>query len=328
MTHTPETVIFRLDDIHRAASDILEASPDGIVAYRLFREVLRLSPNDPQLTQAKNGAFGSKWVRMLEKAQLPDGSWGRFHSQDTKKKAVFRTTEEAIDRAIALGFEPGDELLLRTRQYILDVLHGDAQFTDPSEKNEAWPLLVKFILAGRLAQLEPANEILATYRSYLADIANQAFASGKYNLEDEAAAHLRLSARQAPLGFLESQHALWILSTQPLPNQLEFALVDWIWHKPDGIRYLRVPLANPRPHLIAYWLRSMNIISRFGCWREICAPTLNRLWELRDEHGLWDFGSQIARSVDFPLSESWRQSANRKMDYSTCVLVLLRRVFD
>jgi hypothetical protein len=328
MTHTPDNVIFTLEGIRRSTRDILEGIPDGIIAYRLFREVLRLSPNDPKLAQTKNAALSSKWVRLLEEEQLPDGSWGRFHSQDTKKKAVFRTTEEAIDRAFALGLDPGDELLRRTRHYVLDVMHGNAQIPDRIEQSESWPLLIQFILAGRLAQIDPANDILVSFWSYLAEVANQAFASGNYRLEDEAAAHLHLSGRHVPQGFLESQHALWVLSTQPLPNQLEFALIDWIWHKPDGIRYLRAPLSDPQPRLIGYWQRSMNIISRFSCWRRICAQTMNKLWEGRDEHGLWDFGSRIASRVDFPLSESWRHSVNRKMDYSTCMLILMRRYFD
>ncbi len=328
MTYKPDTVIFTLDDIHRSARNILTANPDQVVTYRLLREVVYVSSDNPTLAQAKKAALNSRWVRLLEESQLPDGSWGRFHSQDTKKKTAFRTTEEAIDRAFALGFEPNNEILVRARQYILDILHGDVQITDRNEKNEAWPMLVQFILAGRLAQLDPTNKLLDSFWHYLAEVANQAFASGNYCLKDEASAYLRLSGRHVPQGFLESQHALWILSTKPLPSQLEQTMVDWIWNKPDGIRYLRVSLSDPQPRLIGYWLRSINIISQFNCWRENCAHTMNRLWEQQDDHGLWDFGSQIARSVDFPLSESWRISANRKMDYSTCMLVLMRRYFD
>ena len=55
---------------------------------------------------------------------------------------------------------------------------------------------------------------------------------------------------------------------------------------------------------------------------------LNRLWEQRCEDGLWDFGSDTAGCVEFPLSDSWRQGLNRKLDYSTSILVLLRKYFD
>jgi len=328
MTTSPDHAVFTLDDLHRGSRAILATLPAGIVAYRLLREVLRVPPADPELTRSKKAALNSRWVYQLKHSQLPDGSWGRFHSQDTKLKTVFRTTEEAIDRAFALGLEPGDAPLARLHQYILGVLRGETHITDRTEKNEAWPLLVNFILAGRLVQLDPTNKILDPNWAYLLEVASLAFASGEYCLEDEAAAYLRLSGVHIPGGFLESQHALWILSSHRLPRQLDQALVNWIWHKPDGIRYLRVPLSNPPPRLIGYWLRSMSLLTRFDSWREISIKTLNQMWKLRDENGLWDFGSHIAKSVDFPLSESWRQANNRRLDYSTCLLVLLRRYFD
>jgi hypothetical protein len=328
VAHTPDRNYFKLDDIHRSARALLEANPNGIVAYRLLREVLRVPADDSELVRAKNAALNGGLVHQLEQAQLPDGSWGRFHSQDTKKKTVFRTTEEAIDRAFALGIEPNEGVLARVRQYTLELLCGDADLTDWTEKNEAFPLLIKYIVAGRLAQIDPTSKILESFWTYMADIANQAFSSGNYRLDDEENAYLQLFGIHVPGGFLESQHALWILSSRNLPKQLDQALVKWIWGKSDGMRYLRASLPEPKTYRIAYWLRSMNIISRFDSWQEVSTDTLNHLWGLRDEEGRWDFGSKIARSVDFPLSETWRRSTKRRMDYSTCMLVLLRKYFD
>ena len=241
---------------------------------------------------------------------------------------MFRTTEEAIDRAFALGLEPGEGCLSRVGQYIMEVLRGEEHFTDRIERSESWPLLIKFILAGRLAQIDPHNKWLALFWVYLEEVTDQAFISGEYHLEDEAAAYLRLSGIHVPQGFLESQHALWVLSSHPLSPDLEHALVSWIWHKADGIRYIRAPLSNHQPRQIGYWLRSINILSRFPSWREVCADELNRLWAQRDKQGLWDFGTHIASCVDFPLSENWRQGINRRLDYSTSILALLRKCFD
>jgi hypothetical protein len=164
--------------------------------------------------------------------------------------------------------------------------------------------------------------------AYLVEVARQAFSSGKYRLEDEARAYLHLSGIQLAQGFLESKHALWLLSYRPLPNDLERRLVDWLWKKPDGIRYLRAPLSNLKPRLIAYWLRSMDVLTRFPSWTQTCGELLDRVWDQRDNEGYWDFGQQIARCSDFPLSENWRGDIKRKVDYSTCILVLLRRYFD
>lgn len=328
MTRTEGEAIFSIVDVQTTARAILETEPDPIVARRLLREVLRVPPDDSEMAKVRSEAISSKWVHQLEQAQLPDGSWGRFHSQDTKQKTVFRTTEEAIDRAIALGLDPNAGALARVRQYIQEVLGGRRHITDRDEKNEVWPLGIKLILAGRLAQLDPTNEALEPFWTYLVEVASQAFKSGMYRLEDEAAAYLRLSGINWPQGFLESQHALWILSSRKIPNELEQHLVNWIWHKPDGIRYLRAPLNFFQPRLIGYWLRSMGILSRFEYWRKLSVNILNEIWSLRDEHGLWDFGTHLARSIDFPLSESWHQGIRRKQDYSACILVLLRKFFD
>lgn len=187
---------------------------------------------------------------------------------------------------------------------------------------------MKFILAGRLGQIDPTHNMLDPFWAYLEEVAKQAFASGNYRLEDEADAYLRLSGVHVPGGFLESQHALWILSSRKLPLQLDHSLVSWIWHKPDGIRYLHTPLQNPSSCHIGYWLRSINLLSRFGSWKEISIGALNHLWEERDKQGLWDFGTRISRSIDFPLSETWRPSTKRKQDSSTYILILLRKYFD
>jgi hypothetical protein len=328
MVITSGLVTFRCTDVNQAARELIDANPEAIIAYRLLREVLQLPPSNPELAWAKKTALKSKWVRQLEQSQLPDGSWGRFHSQDTKKKTAFRTTEEAIDRAFALGLEPNEGILRRISGYILDVLYGERHITDRTEKSESWPLLVNYILAGRLAQIDPADKKLDSFWAYLTEVAKQALASGNYRLEDEANAYLHLSGVHVSGGYLESQHALWILSSRKLPYQLDRSLVSWIWHKPDGIRYLRAPLLEPSSRHIGYWLRSMSLLSRFSSWREISADVLNQLWKQRNQEGCWDFGSGISRSVEFPLSESWRQSSKRKQDYTTHILVLLRKYFD
>jgi hypothetical protein len=310
------------------ADEIWFARPDPIPAQRLLKEVLRLPNEDTRLRSMREKIKQSKWIRQLERAQLPDGSWGRFHSQDSKTKTVFHTSEEAIDRAFALGLEPDHPVLARVRAYIENVLAGKARVTDWEEKGEAWPLLIKLILAGRLAQIDPANRVLDADWEFLFEVGQQAFSSGEYCLEDEVKAYLRLSGIHVPKGFLESQHALWILSARPLPARLEHDLLEWIWNKPDGIRYLRAPLSKPQPRTIAYWLRSMNIFTHFSLWQQAGTETLNQLWEQRDAYDWWDFGRQAARCADFPLSESWRRRLNRKVDYTTCILALLRRWFD
>lgn len=319
---------FSLAELQDCALRMLKTQLDPIPQYCLLKDVLRLPADHPALTQAKISAMNTDWMRQLVQAQWEDGSWGRFHSQDTKSRSVFHSTEEAIDRAMAIGIEPGDEIMVRARHYIINALQGRVQITDPPEKNERWPLLVQTILTGRLAQLDPGHALIKPVWSDWLQIARQAFSSGNYSTMEEASAIHLATGIYAPQGYLESQHALWLLAAQELPASLEYLLVEWIWTKPDGIRYLRVSLANPQPRQMGYWLRSLNILSRFPSWREISLNRLNQLWEQRGEDGLWDFGSDTTLCVDFPLSESWRKISSRKIDYSSCVLAVLRKYYD
>jgi hypothetical protein len=319
---------FSLEDIQQSAQALLALSPGAIVTWRLLRHVLDLPADHARLADARAAVSDSRWVHQLEAAQLPDGSFGRFHSQDTKQKTIFRTSEGAIDRAFALGLEADHPVLTRLKDYIQQALQGQVHITDPDEKNEAWPLLVRFILAGRLAQIAPADTLITPFWQYLEEVARSAFSSGSYRLEDEVGVYRRLSGVRLPKGFLESQHALWILSTRPLASPLESALLSWLWSKPDGIRYIRAPLHSPDPSRIGYWVRSVNLLSHFTAWRKASQDILNEIWGLRDEHGWWDFGKQSGRCAEFPLSDSWRQPTHRRMDQSTHILVLLRKCFD
>ncbi len=315
---------FTLTNLHHCADSLLSTHPDPVVKYLLTRDVLRRDPSSPEMRQLKAAAHTSRWVKQLEDSQLPDGSWGRFHSQDTKVKTVFRTTEQAIQRALALGLEPGDPILQRVREYILQALAGSLTITDPPEKNERWDVLIPLVLAGSLARLDPHHPVLDSHHRLCLEICRQSFVSGSYRLDDEAAAYPQLCSIQAPGGFLESQYMLWILSTRPLPTGLERLLVEWIWNKPDGIRYQRQLLAQPPGRHVGYWLRSQKTLALFPAWREIAAGVLNGLWESRNGQAMWDFQRERLQSVEFPLSESWRSPGKRAVDVSTHVLGLLR----
>ena len=47
---------------------------------RLLSDVLDDSDDDPRLVAARDAVHESRWVRLLEQAQLPDGTWCRYCS--------------------------------------------------------------------------------------------------------------------------------------------------------------------------------------------------------------------------------------------------------
>jgi hypothetical protein len=92
-TITREHEIAELDLIEEAAKKILTGNPDTVVRFRLLRDVLRRPPDSAEVTRAKTNLSKSRWVQELQKEQWDDGSWGRFHTEDTSVKQKIATTE-------------------------------------------------------------------------------------------------------------------------------------------------------------------------------------------------------------------------------------------
>lgn len=319
---------FSLKDLYQSTEMLLAARPDAVAAYRLQRDVLRLDETAPEMQRLRAAARQSGWVRQVEATQLEDGSWGRFHTQDSRIKPVFRTSEEALHRALALGLDIHDEVLQRAEAYILRVMNGEITISDPPEKNDRVPLGIQLMTGGWLARLDSGHPEMERHWRYWFDVARRAFASGRYSQTDEETAYPTLSGVKVPKGFLRSQYALWMLAARPLPADLDAEVTNWIWNRPDGIYYMGVCLNDWQQEQASIWFRSMDLLSGFSSWREVAMPALNELWRQRDESGRWNFGPQLAHCVEFPLSENWRTRARCQTDFSTRVLGLLRKVFD
>jgi hypothetical protein len=93
------------NDLKVTAEKILEMHPDPVPRFRLLRDVLRLDPASAAYCEAEKALQGSKWIALLQNSQQPDGTWGRFHTQDTSVKQPFPTTETAIAAALGSGLD-------------------------------------------------------------------------------------------------------------------------------------------------------------------------------------------------------------------------------
>jgi hypothetical protein len=308
--------------------NLIDQTTQPIPRWRILRDVLRLSMDDPLTMEAKEAALQSRWVTELRETQLPDGSWGRFHSRDSSLKQRFPTTELAIRRALALGMDANDPLLKRSLAYIRFIMDDQATWTDPPEKHEGWSVNTHFITAATLLLLNPndvhALPVAQTWR----EIVSETFASGSYSPQAEREAHLRLNGINTRGKYLKlaGLYPLLLLSSDfvHLSLKAEEALLDWIWTKPDGIYYvycgcLSDPPALKSPHFIG-WLEAINLFSRFEYGRTLCRPLIDWLWNQRDSEGLWDFGPTSRDGFDLPLSENWQQPINRKIDCSVLAL--------
>jgi hypothetical protein len=127
---------------------------------------------------------------------------------------------------------------------------------------------------------------------------------------------------------LNNRYQLALLGSRAskLSKPLEKSLVDWVWHKQDGVGYLEIPLSNlPQRFTVGMFDRlftSLEILSCFPSWCKLADGVIAWLWKNRNGEGFWDFG-RASMSVCFPLSESWRQEEHQQHDWSTRILALL-----
>jgi hypothetical protein len=279
-------------------------------------------------------ASESDAVRRLEDEQRPNGSWGRFHSMDRRQKARIPTTEAGVRRALHLGLTVAHPVLRRARDYLAALLTGDVAWpTDEYEEpNDRWPAGKQMFIAATLAQIDRGNLVLQPVLDTWSTIAAETFGGGSYDPEAEWRAHCRLTGATTMQGtylVMRNRHAMTLLGTahSRLSDDVETALLNWIWHHPQGVGYLGVPPTAQIDSLsipvLGRWIETQDVLSRFPSWTRLAAPALERLVAVRNHDGLWDFGAGNAPALRF--SDSWRRRINRTIDHTTAALLLLAR---
>ncbi|MBM3144339.1 MAG: hypothetical protein FJ010_05060 [Chloroflexi bacterium] len=321
-------------EIEAIALQILRENPGAVVRHRLLRDVLRLDSTDSELQKAREDLDNSRQVQLLAREQRQDGSWGPFHSRDSRSKQKTITTEIGVERALALGLDAFHPILVRAADYILAVMSGRLEYPDRHEKNDRWPTGMRLFLAATLSLSHPDRPVLEKDRSLWLEIAGRAFRSGKYDPEDEIEAHAELTGATVKESYLVlgNRYALTILGSEEglLSVDLERALLSWLWERPEGILYLNACLgAVPPPRSASHldrWLASHELLAqRFPHWVEYAQDALSWLWNRRNEDGLWDFGPRPPTLRYFPFSDDWRTPQNRIFDWTTRILVLFTK---
>lgn len=329
------TVTTSAQRIRDAAIQILREGPDPVVRFRLLRDVLRYPPDADALVQARREMLQSRWILELQREQRKDGGWGRFHSAVRIGRGI-GTTETAVERGLALGLEASDSILLAASNYVSDLLRGFIDFPDPPERNNRWDTGKRLFAAATLARIHPTLPILDETWELWATIADRTFASGSYDELAEIGAHQALTGASVRNSYLvlNNRYQLALLGSRAsrLPEAVERALVDWVWHSKRGIRYLEVPLSSPprrtTPGILDRLFTSLELLAAFPSWRRFAGGLIAWMWDQRTEDGLWDFGPRPGTSAYFPLSDSYRRLRRRLHDWSTRVLVLLGRQND
>jgi hypothetical protein len=339
MIATRNTIMlnFTQDDLEAIAKKILDMHPDPVPRFRLLRDVLRLDPTDTAYRDAKKALQESKWTALLKRSQMADGTWGRFHTRDSRVKQPFPTTESAIATALDLGLDGHSPTLQRVLPVILEYVDGTTLWPDPPEKHDnpqAWFVWVRHFSAAILALIEQHHPQLDAFWALWAEALHDAFQSGVYDRQREIAAlNVLLDCRMKnPVPF-HVRYPLLILSAthHQLSDDLERKMLDYVMHAPSGIYYVYAKNISILPPILSRdfwgWFRAHQLLSRFRVWKALSTEAVNWIWAQRTDEEFWDVGGHIARkpSTSFPLSESWRRPESRIIDSTVEMLGLLSK---
>lgn len=328
-----------IKEIRNIANELLNRNPEPVQAYIIMRSILDVSKEDSVLIKIREKMLRSKWVHELEETQEANGTWGRFHSQDSSIKRRFPTTENAVSRALALGLDVKDSILERAAVFMSRVISGQASWCDKVEKFNEWPVITKVITAATLSSIDREHFLLRDVCKLWVELAKRAFETGEHDLNREIGTFKELTGicPTKKDSKLNKKYPLILLSASDncLPLEVQKAYLKWIWNNREGIYYLTGFSMDILPEITSkefpLWLRAVDIISDYGYGRHLAQKSIEYIWSLRGENGLWDFGansnaSNCARTYcGWQLADSWRDEINRQIDCTIRILLLLRK---
>ncbi|MFX0206643.1 MAG: hypothetical protein ACFFDT_11710 [Candidatus Hodarchaeota archaeon] len=332
--------------IQNIAERILEDSPDPAIQVRLFRDILGKNRNDAELIEAESRIDDNKWVQILRNDQWEDGSWGRFHTEDTSLKQKVPTTQVGVTRAIDLGLDETHPIIQKVTSYIVGILNNSIKPRDVVPKGigrNLWDSLINKIVAASMVEINPNHPILNDYFDLWSRIIQKSFPYNSYDKQNQISAFLeileinydKLSTRfkkrikEGKELTINDVYTVNLLSTQvhKLNPELEKAFFRRVWNL--GIGYLNVDLRSSPSGFIGTstftrWLRSLEVLKPYPSWKTHIEEIFEWLWDNQTKNGLWDFGKVPSTNRSIRLSSSWRKPSARIHDWTTRILLLLK----
>ena len=297
---------------------------DPFPQYIFRKEILRETPSHSECAAIKK----SKWYQQLTEDQWENGSWGRFHTQDTKTLRVqkFVTTEFALRRARDLSLERDDPIIQKTIGLMERYLRDEEAWPDTIEKHDGFVISFKTLIAANLAIFDPHHPLLSSKREVCATNLAKAITSG---FPDEGIWEQENRKSNDILLRLFMVYPIWLLQNNHfLPDDLQRLFLAWIWHRKDGIYYINNIASSSIRSLenkdFGGWLAGLENLSDFPLFSEFMNQG-NAAHLLHENHRLMteDVALPPAAPIMGHYSEKWTQKNARQNDLILRILRIL-----
>ncbi len=297
---------------------IQELSPCAAVRYRIKR-ILRQEIDSDLFDEFYN----SKWVELLKANQLDDGGYGRFHSQNSKVKQKFPTTERAIESIKMLDIRRGNSLADKLCDYMEKILKREIEWPDGFERNiwyrPAQPMFVSSKLSIFGSDCREFLEIFSCWHTIL----KEAFADGEYSAEraDRISKELLGCNIDGSYIGLNSIYLVELFGNMQaeIGEELKQNYLKWLHHSGKMICYSSVVLDRGFDNDFLGLYMVYFILSKFSCFKTEFEEELSLLLDRRDQDGFWNFGRDFSCQK---LSDDWRSKDNMKIDHTIMALLL------
>jgi len=246
---------------------------DPFPRYIFKKEILRETPAAADI----EAIHSSKWYKQLAGEQWDDGSWGRFHSMDSRiaAKQKFVSTEAALRRSHELGLTKDDPVVAKCITLMERYVRGEVAWRDYVEKHhdngKSFIFCRPFLTAANINLFDPDNPVIKPLRDVVAETIKTAFSTGSF---DENFWRRKVSAYHVPsIAHPGIAYSLMLLQKSDcMDDGLQRQYLNYIWNKKEGIYYISNFAVSEKRCLedkkFTTWLSTLELLSGFSLFAE------------------------------------------------------------
>lgn len=317
-------------NINEIANRVLSTSNSCVVKYKILTEILNYDENSEEVRTLREQLNESKWVKDIVNEQKENGSWGRFHSQDSREKQKYKTTESAVKHLSYLGMKRGDEPIDKVCDYMESLLSNKIPWPDAWEGNRWFQAGVDLFITSKLSIFGCDENLYNSIAEKWITILSEAFSNGVYDshkADEKAKEIIGVDIHDSYIG-LNSINSIILFSNNrhKIPEDLQRKYLYWLHTYPKNVFYLvTLPAKHPmyitNSNEISDWIILMNYLSKFDGFYEEFSDEINWLISVCCHDGFWDFGKALTK---LKLSDDWRRNINRKVDQTVYTLGIFK----
>lgn len=312
-------------------SEMIELASSDFLKNRIKAEFSPGSKNDIPLLDEEIEQY--KWVSEVIGEQQEDGSWGRFHSMNSKLKRKWSTTESAMARLRYLGMKRTNISVQKACQYCERLINNVSLWPEYMEKNDLFPKAVPIYIATALSHFGSEDPLYRHMKESLLILLHEAFNDGKYNpkiLNEKAKKYLGTEIHHTYIG-LNSKYLIIFFHNNAdcIDKHTQSRYLNWL-HRQDTLFYSSRTLQNSITPLtnssfICERVEFLSYLSSFHGFAEEYAQDLSALSHVRQSNGFWDLGNEFKCPR---LSENWLKPNNRKIDQTFYIVRMFNNTHE